>query len=258
MSDDPRPLVVPLPRRLDRRMRLGPFPSAREAMKFAAYAAVGTIALPVGGALAWVPFLSAGFLFAVYRPNGKGIDERAADYLRWQFRRRRTAPSGGPSVRPVSPESVLRLPGPFLVAIVEAGGIPVRYLPPSDARELFDRYRELLRSSGGGFHLVAGTVPLGAAGFRPREAPGSRPSESRARDGYRELVTLLAQRRRRRLVRFLVFEPLNSPASLRTVEERARLASASLDAMGAEPRRVTGEALRRAAAEIGWPIGRVP
>jgi hypothetical protein len=250
-----RPVVVPLPRRLDRRMRLGPFPSARDAMRFAGYAAAGTVALPLGGAVAWLPVLGGAFLLAVYRPDGKGLDDRARDYLRYRVRRhRRTALDG----RRASPSvDCVRLPGPYLAAIVEAGGIPTRFLPPSDARELFDRYRSTLRSLSGGLVVDVGVVPVPASDFRLPAAEPTAPGERAARAGYDEMVRLLVRRRRRRRVLLTVFVPLNGPEAPGRLDAEVAQLTGHLAALGTEPLRLTGPALRSGLASAGVdPEGR--
>jgi hypothetical protein len=250
-------VVVPIPRPVGRRMSLGPFPSARDAMKFAAYAAAGTLALPFGGPVAWLPFLGGGFVMSVYRPDGKAIDERASDYLRWRWRQRAPARPGTGGRARLQREFV-RLPGPTVAAVVEAGGIPTRFLPPGDARQLFDRYREMLRSIGGELYIDARVRPIPVAAFRvpPRTAPDA-PDEP-ARQGYRALVELLVARRRRRRVRCLLTEPLTSPESVRRLTERRRLLEGHLAAMGAAPEPLTGARLAAAVREIGWPIEEAP
>ena len=44
---------VALPVAIGRRMRLGPFPSARDALRFLAYATAGAVVIPFFGAIAW-------------------------------------------------------------------------------------------------------------------------------------------------------------------------------------------------------------
>jgi hypothetical protein len=246
------PVSVALPRRIDRRMRLGPFPSARDAVKFAAYAALGTIALPFGGPVAWLPLVGAGFLLAVYRPGGKGIDETASDYLRWQLRRRRP-PRAGRATGPVrAAQAWLKLPGPVAAAVVEAGGVPTRFLPPDEARALFARYRSLLRTVGGGLVLEIGLRPLEAGAYGIGEGAPVPGPEAAARAGYIELVDLLVERRRRRAVACLLYEPWSGAASAERLLERVRLLEEGLRAIGTEPERLTGARLRASVALIGW------
>src|ERR1700691_568649 len=69
------PVVVGLPESLDRRMRLGPFPSARHALQVGAHAAVGGSVAAVLGFVWTVPFLGVGFLLSVYQNDGRALDE---------------------------------------------------------------------------------------------------------------------------------------------------------------------------------------
>src|ERR1700730_9474316 len=80
--------AVALPAPLDRRMRLGPFPSARDALKFLGYVAVGILAATLATPAAWVPFLVVGFVLSVHKTDGKGFDDRLVDYVRWSWRTR--------------------------------------------------------------------------------------------------------------------------------------------------------------------------
>jgi len=253
MAEEVPPVVVPLPRRLDRRMRLGPFPSARDAMKFAAYAAVGTCALPFGGALAWLPFLGGAFFLSVYRPDGKGLDDRTGDYVRWRLRRRRSAGGPGGTGACRASDDTVRLPGPFLAAIVEARGVPTRFLPPADARDLFDRYRALLRSVGSGIYLDVGVATIPANAFRLPAIPGGAAGEMGARDGYAEMVRLLLRRRQRRRVLLSVFVPLRGADSVRQLDSEVGALLGHLAALGVEPERLRGRALRAALELVGWP-----
>lgn len=257
MTEADAPWAIRLPTRLDRRMRLGPFPSARDAMKFAAYAAAGTAVLPVGGPGAWLPILAGGFLLSVYRPDGKGIDERVGDFVRYQTRRRprrsRSAPVGSPG----APARQVDLPGTGLGAVIEVGGVPVRFLPPSEARDLFERYRALLRGLDGPLVLEAGSAPLDAPD-RPRppaEGPESEISRS-ARAGYEEMVRLLFRRRLRRRVRILVSVAGRSEDASAQLDQRAARMSAHLEGLGLTPIRLSGGSLRRAIGAFGFdPLG---
>lgn len=250
---EPAMANVPLPRRLDRRMGIGPFPSSREAMKFAAYAAVGTFALPFAGPLAWLPSLSVGFLLAIYRPGGRALDERASDYLRWQLRRRRARrrpSSRGPIA--ASGEEFVELPGPIVAAVVESGGTPTRFLPPSAARQLFDGYREALRSVGGDLYLDASVVPIDRREFQLPDPGPSGSGDSAARVGYREMVDLLLSRRRRRLVRCVLTEAGHGTDALERLGGRRRTLVEQLSALGVAPVALSGADLRRALRELGW------
>jgi hypothetical protein len=249
---------IGLARRLDRSLRLGPFPSARDAMKFAAYAAAGTVALPFGGALAWLPVVGAGFLLAVVRPEGRGLDDRAGDYLRYQWRRRHRRRSTGKASGCPSAGRILTLPGPLLVAILETGGIPIRFLPPADARRLYDAFRELLRSLDAGVFLSVGSAPVPPLPRLPPPPGPSRALERGARAGYVEMLGLLMRRRARRQVRVVLFAPGVGAAAGPQLEARTRALAGRLAALGLDPVRLEGAALGRAAAAIGWPSGGPP
>jgi hypothetical protein len=255
MGEAPSLPAIPLPRRLDRHLRLGPFPSARDAMKFAGYASAGAILVPLGGALAWLPILSIGFFLSVFRPDGKGLDERAHDYLRWRWRRRRGAAGESAPPGPAAPAGVLRLPGPCAAAVLETGGIPIRFLPPGEAHDLFDRFRETLRTVDGGLFLEVGTAPVPASGFRLRGVAGHGPREAAARSGYSELTKLLLHRRQRRRVQVVVFEADTDPSALRRLEERAAALASDLTGLGIGSRRLEGPALAHAAEAMGWGGG---
>jgi hypothetical protein len=248
---------IPLPRPLERKMRLGPFPTARDAMRFAAYAAAGAIVVPIGGALAWLPILALGFVLSVVRPEGKGLDDRAGDYLRWRWRRRHSGNRGKGPMATTDSEPYLRLPGPVTATILQAGGVPIRFLPPSDARALFERYRELLRTVESGVHLDVGSAPNPGSPFRLPKSSSFGRVESAARSGYQEMAKLLLRRRRLRHVCVLLFEPGSDPASLRRLNERTEAFQTGLAGLGVPVDRLRGPALSGASETLGW-TGRGP
>ena len=187
------PLVVGLPESLGRRMRFGPFPSARHALKFAAYAAVGGAVAAAVGAIWTVPFLGAGFFLSVYQPDGRALDARLGEYAQYRWRSR--PGDGSPRRSPVEPGGdgpyVTSVPGQ-LVAILSVRGLPVAFLPPSDARSLFESYRELLRTVDPGLLLHMGVEPVSERPFLPpRGRPETGRPEETARRGYAEMVAVL-------------------------------------------------------------------
>lgn len=248
------PPRVGLPEPLDRRLRLGPFPSAREALKFATWAAVGALVASFAGAVFWLPFLGGGFLLAVYRPDGKGLDDRVGDRCAYHLRAlagpARTPATGG---RPAS-GALARAGNGRLVAVVAAGGIPVAFLPPVESHRLFEGFRDLLAGLGEGLFLVATTEPLGAAPFLPAPAPAGRP-DSAALGGYREMVTLLCRRRYRRRVLLVVYEAGTGAEAIARLEARATGLVESLERLGLVAERLRDRALAAALRQIGWDRG---
>ncbi|MHB8352458.1 MAG: hypothetical protein ACYDFT_07235 [Thermoplasmata archaeon] len=228
MTDDgDGALLVALPEGFDRKSRLGPFPSGTAALKFLLIGAVGAVLALRFGVLLWTPFLAGGFLLSVHRSEERSLDERLVGYARWQFRRRRRRGSSSPSMgaapnRPGHGEPPDRAIG------LEAGGIPVAFLPPSDAARIFDAYRTLLRRLEGSLLLRVTSIPLTAQPFRPVPGPRGTPEEQAARTGYLELIELLARRRRRRVVRIRLLPPVGAPAGGAAADELKVLSDALL------------------------------
>jgi hypothetical protein len=203
-SEAAEPIV--LPERLDRPARFGPFPSGSDALKFLVVSAVGAVVALRFGAILWTPFLASGLLLALHRPEGQSLDERVVSYARWRWRsgHLRTPTSGAASVRG---RAVLALPSGEIVAALETGGIPIAFLPPTDAQRVFDAYRQLLRRTEARVYLEMGRTPIDVRAFLPALEPPQGLEERGARAGYAELVRLLARRRFRRRVRLLLVSP---------------------------------------------------
>jgi hypothetical protein len=253
------PLLVGLPEALGRRMRLGPFPSSRHALKFAAYAAIGGAVAAVLGVVWSVPFLGAGFLLSVYQPDGRALDEQFGEYVHYRWRTGPgTARSGSPRRDPGADGPYLTSVPGQLVAILSVRGLPIAFLPPADARSLFEAYRELLRSLGRGLVVHMGVEPLTERPFlppgRPTEAGGA---EEAGRRGYSEMVRVLCRRRYRRRVLIALWEPTGPDAAIRLERELERLGG-SLGRLGVETVRLRAAPLRSAAAQIGWREARNP
>jgi hypothetical protein len=254
MSEAGAPLVLPLPEPVGRKARLGPFPSAREALKFASYAAAGAVVAGVTTPLAWLPFLGAGFVVAAVRPDGRGIDERLTEYVRYRYRSRRPSRDPGTHRARKFRGNVVRVRPGRIVAVIETGGVPVAFLPARDARGLFDGFRGLLRGHDGGLLLqvdgrAVPTTPLG-----PHPAPGADTPELSAKEGYREMLLLLGRRRRRRVVRVVAWAIGPGPGALLRLEERVQALSGRLLALGLQPERLRDGPLGEAVAEIGWEV----
>lgn len=254
--DDPSrsggPPSVPLPATFDRRMRLGPFPSVREALKFATYAAVGAVPAALLAPIWWVPFLGGGFLLATYHPGGKAADERAGEFVAYEWRRgagprRRSSPRSPPPLR-----STATLEDRTLVAVLQASGAPVAFLPPEESRALFERFRDLLRAIDGGLYLVMTTEPMSS---RPFELPAEpAPRAPGARTGYSEMIHLLCERRRERRV-LLAIWVRGDPGAPDRLERRVAVVVEHLGRLGVPAERLSGERLANALRRIGWDPG---
>jgi hypothetical protein len=247
--------VVELPERVDRRVRLGPFPSARDALKFACYAAVGAVLSPLATPFAWLPALGAGFAFSVWRPEGEAVDERGLRWLAFQVQRRvgvhvtRSRATG--DVR----GAVARLARGRWVSVVRTGGVPLAYRPPDDLGDLFDQFRELLRATEGPLVLRSTTVPLTEGLVLPRRAshPGE---EETARAGYSEFVSVLCRRRRSRRVEISLSALGPEAEASRDLDARMRSLAERLGAFGMGPVVLRGRALSDAVRGFGWAPAR--
>jgi hypothetical protein len=248
MVDEATQPPVPLPRPVDRRLHLGPFPSARDALKFAGFAAAGLVAVPVAGPVAIVPFAVLGFVVAIYRTEGRTLDERVTGYLGWRWRRRARAPHVTGPASPVSAGArTMRVGAGRIAAVVRTGGVPGGYLPPSDARALFEATRHWLAGLDGSLYVVARSEPIDPEPFRPTvpAAPGE--PERVAQDGYRDVVELLLRRRRSRAVALVLWEPAD-PTGAARLEARLATTLAALGTLGVASERLVGRGLR---AELG-------
>lgn len=253
MSDGPDgPPLVELPERLDRRLRLGPFPSARDALKFLTYATSGALLAPFVSPYIWLPVVGIGFAVAVWRPEGQAVDERAFAFASWKLRRLR--PEGPMTARranSVARSGFLRLgPGRY-AAVLRSGGTPIAYLPPAELARRFDLYRELLRGMDGSFALVSTLVPLRAGTLRPASG-ATIGADAEARAGYSELVDLLCRRRRARCVYLLVGTDTAGPDSIGNLEGKVASLLERLSSLGLEPVRLRDRGLANAARRLGW------
>lgn len=246
------PPRVALPERLDRRLRLGPFPSARDALKFVLYAAVGGLLAPFTSPYLWLPILGLGFVLSVHRPDGEAVDERALAYLLWRLRRGAVGGALTGSVSsPLLRRGLLRFgEGPYF-AVIRAGGAPLAYLPPTELARRFEIYRSLLRALDGSFGWVAGTVPLRSASVLPDAPPGGG-ADPTGRAGYRELVELLCRRRFLRRVDFLLATAEGDADGIGRLEGRAGVVLEHLSALGVHAVRLKDRALLDAGRRLGW------
>lgn len=241
------------PERLDRPMRLGPFASGRDVVKFATGVAIGAI-VGVAIDLAAGLVLAAGTVVVVlWRPDGEPLDERAVAVLQWLARR--GGPAGTVTARADGARrrtaGAAALGDGRLVAVFRCGGAPLAYLPPADLALQFDRYRDLLRSVPSGLVLVATTSATHAASLVPPPGPGNGP-ESAAREGYRELVALLARRRPLRRVYVALYGDGGGAEALARLETSAGLLAARLAGLGVAAERLRDADLLGTLRRLGW------
>lgn len=253
-ASDEGPPVVALPERVDRRLRLGPFPSARDALKFVGYAAVGAVFAPLSSPYVWLPFLALGAAVAFVRRDGAPLDESALRYAAWRWRTRRP---GGIVTRRGSTSgprrTVVPLPGGRHVAVVRCAGVPTAFLPPDELSERFERFRGLLRSDARPFLLLVAAEPVSAGPVRPPPATPTG-SDRGARAGYGELVGLLCRRRLARRVYLALATDATGPDGVARLEGRVRGITEQLAALGVRPARLDGPALANAVVRFGWNL----
>jgi hypothetical protein len=245
------PPVVVLPERMDRRLRLGPFPSARDALKFLAYAAVGVLVAVLGSPLLGLVAIALGFTVAVLRVDGQGIDRQAVAFLRFHLGR-------GGWVRAMTPGPTSNLArrglaaegdGRF-VAVVRAGGTPMAYLPPTEIARRFELFRELLRAGNGEFTLFSSLAPMRSKIVAPGPVADGRPDRP-ARDGYADLVQLLCGRRRVRRVDLVLASNQAGSDGIADLEVRVGSVLDRLAALNVPAVRLTRRALLDVARRAG-------
>jgi hypothetical protein len=254
MATESDPLAVALPRPVDRRLHLGPFPSARDALKFAGYASVGVVAIPLAGPAVVLPFALLGFVLAVQRRDGRAYDDRFAGYLAWRWRRRvRRSPPSGP-VGTVAPGRSARVGGGRLAAVVKTGGIPVAFLPTPEAVALFDGMRHWLDGLDGGVYVVADSEPVRPGPFLPARGTEVASADVGARDGYEAVVRLLLRRRRSRRVCLVLWESAD-PAGAARLDVRAGATEEALRQFGVATERLEGRSLAGELRRLGLLAG---
>ncbi len=249
------PSAVPpraaVPSRLHRRLRLGPFPSGRDALKFLAYAAVAAILAPTTAPLLGAPIVLVGLLVAVYKPGGEALDERAAVLLRYALRRRgEPVPMSARVPRGGLRGSIVPLGDGRSAAIVRTAGVPLAYLPPAELARRFELFRQLLRSIEGDLFLLVTSTPIFPDPIVPdRLARGSH--DASARGGYRELVTLLARRRAVRRVYLGLASTASGEETIPRLEAAMGALLDSLAALGIGAERLRDRPLADAATRLG-------
>jgi hypothetical protein len=255
---DDRVLVVAVPERLDRRLRLGPFPSTRDALKFVVYAAVGALLAPFASPFLWLPIVALGFAVAVWRPEGVALDERAVAVLRWWTRTgRRPMPMSRGSPPSVVLRGMVREPDGSHRAIVAARGVPISYLPPDELARRFVAYRDLLKGFEGSFALRATPVPVNVSAVSPRpETGGTSPEDPRA--GYTGLVIAICRRRALRRIEIVLRSDRPGPDGIARLERQVEQFVTGLAAAGVPSAPLEGRALADAARRRGWPRAEAP
>jgi len=250
--DADAPPIVAVPEPLDRTVRLGPFASGRDALKFLGYAAIGALLVPLVGPWIWPPFLLAAGAIALWRPDGQPLDDRLVRLALWHLRRLgprfRVSATGGP-VPARGP--ILRL-GASCTAILRTGGVPLAYLPPAELTRRFEQFRDLLGGSGDGLVLFATRATIHPSPYLPAE-PAPVEEEGAARAGYRELVEVIVRRRRLRHV----YVGLSSadPDAVTRLETRVQEVTDRLVGLGVRPTRLRGRAMEEAARRMGLAPG---
>jgi hypothetical protein len=250
------PPVVVLPERLDRRLRLGPFPSARDALKFLAYAAVGALVAALGSPLLGLVAIVVGFAAAVVRVDGQGIDRQALAFLRFHlgYARWVRGMSPGPTSNFARRGLAPGADGRF-VAVLRAGGTPMAYLPPHEIARRFELFRELLRSGNGELTLFASLAPMRATPVTPGPLADGRPDRA-ARDGYAELVRLLCARRQVRRVDLVLASARVGSDGIADLEVRVGSLLDRLAALGVPAVRLTRRALLDVTRRTGGSTSR--
>jgi hypothetical protein len=237
------PPVIVLPERVDRRLRLGPFPSAHDAVKFLGYAGVGSLVAALVSPLVGLAVIVAGFALSVVRYEDEGIDRRTVAIVRHML---------GPAPRPVgatvTPLSHLEREGVVagtaggFVAVVRVGGSPMAYLPPAEIGRRFERYRELLRAEPEELVFRAWLAPMRPISVVPPPVDAGR-ADASARDGYAELVRLLCARRAVRRIDLLRRSSRPGTEGLAELETHVTRLLDRLAALDLPARRLTGRAL---------------
>jgi len=255
MSAADLPPTVRFPEKLDRTLRLGPFPSGRDALRFVTYAAVGACLAPFVPPALWLGVVLLGFVSSVWKPGGEAIEARFVRFVAWEVRRtRRVRTMTGATGTGRTHRAHLTLGSGVRAAVVRAAGLPLAYLPSAELGRRFEIFRELVQGLEGGFLVYSTLVPIHPTPLLPTEpVPGG--AEREARRGYQELVELIA--RGRSVRRVFVAVGCTDPglegigrleATVATLVERLR-------ALGLNPIRLRDRALGEAARRIGLGEG---
>jgi hypothetical protein len=228
--------AIPVQQLALRRLRLGPFGSGRDLVRFLGIATIGAIVAAVSFAVVWLPFLAIGATVAFVRVEGQTLDEFAIGYCRFRWRSavgtRQAAGASPLTPRPPRTSSE----GP--PRSIQAGGIPIAYLPPSELQRLFEEWRTTLATFDRPIGCRMRGERFSPLPFLPRSSPRGG-AEAAVLESYREMVRLLLRHRHRRVVDLTVWESPSERRESSTVRERR------LDALVA------------ALLRLGIPAGRV-
>ncbi len=255
MAGAEEPPTVALPERLDRTLRLGPFPSGRDALRFVTYVAVAACLAPFVPTAVWLGIAVLGFASSVWKPGGEPVERHVARVLAWEARRFGSARAMSAPARPgPGPRAHLALAPGVRAAVVRAAGVPLAYLPPAELARRFALFRELVRGLEGGFFLFAAGAPIHPGPFVPKGPPPDG-GEREARAGYRELVELIARGRSVRRVYVVVVCADPGVPGIERLEATVETLLERLAGLGLRPARLTDRALREAARRIGLADG---
>ena len=237
-----------------RRMRFGPFPSARDAIKFVVYAALGALVIPLLGTIAWLPLLGIAFLLSAWTPGGVPLDRTIVRLVARWFRALEPAEAlMGRRARSVTDGRVRIDPG-RTATVLRCSGHPLAFLPPEELQRRFGLYRDLLRSVEGGLAISAVGGPIDPAPFRPTTSPVAS-DEREASRAYAEMIGQLCRQRSRRRIYLLQWTRDASLDSRDDLERRTRELSQRLATLGLAPERLRGSALAASMRRFGWNEG---
>jgi hypothetical protein len=235
---------IPLPRPLRRRMRLGPFASYQDVVKFVVIAGAGALVAAATTPAAWLVFLVGGFALIVPRFDGRSANEQLTMYVRWRIRRR----SGTRRGAPLTPRGAfVHVDSGQWVAGVRAGGVPTSFLPPRELRQMFRRWREFLRTLNRPTRICIGGRRLEPEKFRPRPSDSRHSSRERvAHESYGEFVDLLTRQRFRRCVDVILFDQGERGSRIDGLSSATEELVAAVEGLGVEARRLRDRELVRA------------
>jgi hypothetical protein len=240
--------AIPVQRLSPRQLRLGPFGSGRELVKFLGVASVGAAVAAVTSAAVWIPFLAVGALLAFVRVEGRTLDDLALGYCRFRVRTTTGARAGAPPV-PSQPASDGLEKGS---ASIQAFGIPIAYLPPQELQRLYDEWRATLAGVDRPIGCRVRGERFSPLPFLPVPTAPTL-AEREALSSYRQMVRLLLHHRYRRVIDLSVW---NDPADAGPGASRV---TAQLDALTsalhrlAIPANRAGSAPPRSAPPPGVP-----